>query len=51
LEERKSGNQEIESARKSVKKSLDQIDLPEVQDFISQCVPGFAMTLDEISEE
>lgn len=51
LEERKSGNLEFESARKSVKKFLDQVDLPEVQDFISQCVPGFAMTLDEISEE
>ena len=51
LEERKGGNQEFESARKSVKKTLDQIELPEVQDFISQCVPGFAMTLDEISEE
>ncbi len=51
LEERKTGNGEFESARKSVKKSLDQIDLPEVQDFISQCVPGFSMTLDEISEE
>ena len=50
LEERKGGNQEFESARKSVKKTLDQIELPEVQDFISQCVPGFAMTLDEISE-
>ena len=51
LEERKSGNLEFESARKSVKKYLDRIELPEVQDFISQCVPGFAMTLDEISEE
>ncbi len=51
LEERKTGNGEFESARKSVKKSLDQIDLPEVQDFIAQCVPGFSMTLDEISEE
>ena len=51
LEERKSGNQEFESARKSVKKYLDQIDLDEVQDFIMECVPGFAMTLDEISEE
>ena len=51
LEEKQYGNQEFESARKSVKKSLDQIDLPEAQDFISQCVPGFAMTLDEISEE
>ncbi len=51
LEERKSGNLEFESARKSVKKTLDQFTLPEVQDFISQCVPGFAMTLDEISED
>ncbi len=51
LEERKGGNLEFESARKSVKKTLDQIELPEVQDFISQCVPGFAMTLDEISED
>ena len=51
LEERKGGNLEFESARKSVKKFLDQVDLPEVQDFMSQCVPGFAMTLDEISEE
>ena len=51
LEERKSGNLEFESARKSVKKFLDQVDLPEVQDFMSQCVPGFAMTLDEISVE
>ena len=51
LEERKSGNQEFESARKSVKKYLDQIDLDEVQDFMMECVPGFAMTLDEISEE
>ena len=51
LEERKSGNQEFESARKSVKKTLDQIALDDVQDFIMECVPGFAMTLDEISEE
>ena len=51
LEERKAGNLEFEQARKFVKKSLDQIDLPEVQDFISECVPGFTMTLDEISED
>lgn len=50
LEERKAGNQEFESARKTVKKSIDKIDLPEVQDFMSECVPGFSMTLDEISE-
>lgn len=51
LEERKGGNLEFEQARKSIKKSIDQIDLQEVQDFMSECVPGFALTLDEISEE
>ena len=51
LEERKAGNQEFEQARKTVKKSIDAIDLPEVQDFMKECVPGFTMTLDELSED
>ena len=50
LDERKAGNMEFEQARKSVKKSIDQISIPEVQDFMSECVPGFSLTLDEISE-
>lgn len=49
LEERKAGNLEFEQARKTVKKSIDQIDLPEVQDFMSEFIPGFTLTLDEIS--
>lgn len=51
LEERKAGNLEFEQARKSTKKALDRMGLPEVQDFMSEFVPGFSMTLDEISEE
>ena len=51
LEERKAGNQEFEQARKTVKTSIDAIDLPEVQDFMKECVPGFTMTLDELSED
>ena len=51
LEEKKAGNLEFEQARRTVKKSIDQIDLPEVQDFMCECVPGFSLTLDEISEE
>ncbi len=51
MEEKKSGNKEFGKAGKAVKKSLDKIDLPEVQDFIVQFVPGFSLTLDEISEE
>ena len=51
LEERKAGNLEFEQARKATKKSIDRLGLPEVQDFMSEFVPGFSMTLDEISEE
>lgn len=49
LEEKKSGNLEFEQARKTVKKTIDGIDLPEVQDFMAEFVPGFSLTLDEIS--
>ena len=51
LEEKKAGNLEFEQARKSTKKSIDLVELPEVQDFMNEFVPGFSMTLDEISEE
>ena len=51
LEERKAGNAEFEQARKATKKALDRMDLPEIQDFIAEFVPGFSLTLDEISED
>ena len=51
LEERKAGNQEFEQARKTVKETINAIDLPEVQDFMKECVPGFNLTLDELSED
>ncbi len=49
LEEKKAGNQEFDNASYSVRSAIDKIDLPEVKDFMRECVPGFAMTLDEIS--
>ena len=49
LEEKKAGNLEFEQARKAVKASIDEIDLPEVKDFMRECMPGFSLTLDEIS--
>ncbi len=51
LEEKKAGNLEFEMARKTTKRALDRIDVPEVQDFIQEFVPGFSLTLDEISED
>ena len=49
MEEHKAGNREFDSAREAVKRSIDGIDLPEVRDFMEECVPGFALTLDELS--
>ena len=51
LEEKKAGNLEFEMARRSTKKALDRIDLVEVQDFLQEFVPGFSLTLDELSED
>ena len=49
LEETKAGNSEFVEARESIAASLRAIDLPEVQDFVREFVPGFGMSLDQIS--
>ena len=49
LEERKAGNLEFAQAEESTLASIRKIDLPEVQDFMDEFVPGFGMSLDEIS--
>lgn len=50
IEEKKAGNSEFENAAYTIRSSIDRIDLPEVRDFMRECVPGFGMTLDEISQ-
>ncbi len=49
--EKKSGNLEFDRAGEAIRQAIEKIDLPEVQDFMAQFVPGFSLTLDEISEE
>lgn len=49
LEEKKAGNSEFEDAGDSTYESIRRIDLPEVQDFVDEFIPGFGMSLDEIS--
>ena len=49
VEERKAGNLEFAQAEESTLASIRKIDLPEVQDFMDEFVPGFGMSLDEIS--
>lgn len=49
LEEAKAGNHEFREAQAGIESSIRAIDLSEVQDFMQEFVPGFAMTLDQIS--
>lgn len=49
LEEAKAGNREFIEAQAGIESSIYAIDLEEVQEFIRDFTPGFAMTLDQIS--
>lgn len=50
LEEKRAGNREFEAAGESLRQSLADIDLPEVQDFIRLFVPSFELSLDELNQ-
>lgn len=49
LEESKAGNREFAEAQIGILSSINAIELPEVKDFMAEFIPGFAMTLDQIS--
>ena len=49
MEEQRAGNHEFDYAAENVRKSLASIDLPEVKDFLTDFLPAFDMTLDEIN--
>ncbi len=49
VEEEKAGNSEFLQAKASVLKSIQEIGLPEVQAFMAEFVPSFALSLDELS--
>lgn len=50
LEEKRAGNREFDAAGESIKAALEQIGLPEVQDFIREFVPSFELSLDELNQ-
>ena len=50
LEEKRAGNREFDSAGESIRQSLAEINLPEVQDFIRQFIPSFELSLDELNQ-
>ena len=49
MEEQRAGNREFDYAAENVRKSLAAIDLPEVRDFLTDFLPAFDMTLDELN--
>ncbi len=49
LEETRAGNNEFLEARDTILATLHASDLPEVSDFLRDFVPGFGMSLDQIS--
>ncbi len=51
LEEAKSGNREFAEAQVGIQNSINAIELEEVQDFMREFVPGFGLSLDQITRE
>lgn len=47
IEERRMGNSDFEKAELSILKSIEEIDLPEVQCFLNEFIPAYKLTLDE----
>ena len=50
LEEQRAGNQEFDAAAETILRSIETIDLPEVQDFMKEMVPPFTWTLDALNQ-
>ncbi len=47
IEEEKAGNKEFTKAFESTKKSLEEMDMPECEDFLREFIPSFYLSLDE----
>ena len=48
MEEQRAGNREFDYAAENIRESIAAIDLPEVKDFLTDFLPAFDMTLDEL---
>ena len=49
IEEMKSGNQEFGKAERSIRKDIEELELPEVKLFMERFAPSFALALDELN--
>jgi 5'-deoxynucleotidase len=51
LEELRAGNREFVDAARTLRESVDTLDMPEVEYFLRHFVPSFELTLDELGED
>lgn len=49
VEELRAGNHEFDAAGEVLRKTIEAIELPEVQDFMREFMPSFALSLDELN--
>ncbi len=49
VEEVKSGNQEFSKAKEKLERDVNAIELEEAEYFMKECIPGYALTLDELN--
>ena len=50
VEEVKAGNEEFIQAKKTIYTTIEAMDMDEVRDFIIESLPGFSLSLDELSK-
>ena len=50
-EEKRAGNPDFDSAAENVRRSIEELDLPEVRDFMAECMPSFMLSLDELNRD
>ena len=48
IEEEKAGNREFSQAKKATESALSAMNMPEVSIFLSEFLPAFSLTLDEL---
>ncbi|MBQ4600925.1 MAG: 5'-deoxynucleotidase [Oscillospiraceae bacterium] len=48
IEEQKAGNREFDSAAQQTLEALQALNMPEMDWFLSECLPAFALTLDQL---
>ena len=49
MEEKRAGNREFDYAAENIQAAIEEIQMPEVHDFLREFLPAFDMTLDELN--